>query len=58
MPSVRTREGLEEFVYVVAVPALIVCSLTNAAEPLQSPWSYWAAYFLGVAVTWAQRPSC
>ena len=50
--SDRAGEGLEEFVYVVAIPALIVRSLTNATEPIQSPWSYWAAYFLGVAVTW------
>src|SRR3982751_5766157 len=50
--SDRTGEGLEEFVYVVAIPALIFRSLTNATEPLQSPWSYWAAYFLGAALTW------
>ena len=36
----------------IAIPALIFRSLTNATEPLQSPWSYWAAYFLGVAITW------
>ena len=49
--SDRAGEGLEEFDYVVAIPALIVRSLTNATEPLQSPWGFWAAYFLGVAAT-------
>lgn len=50
--SDRTGEGLSDFVFTVAVPALIIKTLTGAALPAVQPWGYWIAYFTGVAVVW------
>jgi malonate transporter and related proteins len=51
--SERASAGLEEFVYVIAMPALIIRSLTGSTAPIVAPWAYWACYFGGVALTWA-----
>lgn len=49
----RTGEGLSDFVFTVAIPALIIKTLTGAALPAVQPWGYWFSYFAGVAVVWA-----
>lgn len=49
----RAAEGLSEFVFSVAVPALIFKTLNAAAIPAAQPWGYWASYFIAVAVVWA-----
>ncbi len=49
----RASEGLSDYVFALAVPALIIRSLTEGVLPPVQPWGYWAAYFGGVAVTWA-----
>jgi malonate transporter len=51
--SHRTGEGLSEYVFSVAVPALIFKTLTAADLPSEQPWGYWLAYFGGVVVVWA-----
>jgi hypothetical protein len=51
--SARAGEGLSEFVFVCAVPTLIFRTLAEAKAPAVQPWSYWAAYFLGLALVWA-----
>jgi malonate transporter and related proteins len=51
--SHRAGEGLSEFVFSVAVPALIFKTLTSADLPSQQPWGYWLAYFGSVVVVWA-----
>jgi malonate transporter len=48
----RTAEGLSEFVFAIAVPALIFHTLNGAAFPQTQPWGYWFAYFAGVAIVW------
>jgi malonate transporter and related proteins len=48
----RAADGLSEYVFVLAVPALIIRTLTGADLPHVQPWGYWAAYFGGVALTW------
>ncbi|MCP8941127.1 AEC family transporter [Alsobacter sp. SYSU M60028] len=48
----RAGEGLSEFVFAIAVPALIFKTLTAAAIPAVQPWGYWLAYFSGVAIVW------
>ena len=48
----RTGEGLSDFVFAIAVPALIFRTLTAASLPAVQPWGYWAAYFGGVIVVW------
>lgn len=51
--SARAGEGLSEFVFVCAVPTLIFRTLAQAKAPAVQPWSYWAAYFTGLALAWA-----
>lgn len=51
--SARAGEGLSEFVYTVAIPALIFRTLIDAQLPQAQPWGYWLSYFAGVAVVWA-----
>ncbi|GGH31044.1 transporter [Alsobacter metallidurans] len=48
----RTGEGLSDFVFAVAIPALIFKTLTAADLPTSQPWGYWFSYFGGVLVTW------
>ena len=48
----KTGDGLSHFVFTVAVPALIIKTLTGAALPAVQPWGYWISYFTGVAVVW------
>jgi malonate transporter and related proteins len=50
--SDRAGEGLSEFVFSIAVPALIFRTLGAAALPQTQPWGYWMAYFAAVAVVW------
>ncbi len=50
--SDRVGEGLSDFVFCVAVPCLLFRTMATAALPDTSPWSYWLAYFLGVAAIW------
>ena len=49
----RTGEGLSDFVFAIAVPALVFKTLTAAAIPAAQPWGYWFAYFSAVAIVWA-----
>jgi predicted permease len=49
----RAGDGLSDFVFNVAIPALIFRTLSQASLPAEPPWGYWLAYFGGVAVVWA-----
>ncbi|MDB5643501.1 MAG: transporter [Hyphomicrobiales bacterium] len=49
----RASEGLSEFVFSLATPALVLRTMTSATLPPSQPWGYWAAYFIGVAIVWA-----
>lgn len=51
--SARSGEGLSEFVFVCAVPALIFRTMAQAKLPEVQPWGYWLAYFLALAIVWA-----
>lgn len=50
--SEKAGEGLNDFVFVIAIPVMIVKTLLGAALPEGSPWGYWLSYFLGVAIVW------
>ena len=50
--SDRTGEGLSDFVFAIAIPALIFKTLTAAQLPGAQPWGYWFSYFGGVLVVW------
>lgn len=45
-------KGLAEFVFTIAIPVLLFKTLASADFGVATPWSIWAAYYAGVAVTW------
>ncbi len=49
----RASEGLSDFIFSLAMPALVLRTMTGATLPPSQPWGYWASYFLGVASVWA-----
>lgn len=51
--SERVGDGLSEYVFALAVPALIVSTLTRPGLSGEIAWGYWASYFGGAAVAWA-----
>jgi predicted permease len=52
--SERAGDGLADYVFALAVPALIFRTLSESQASLtDSPWGYWASYFAAAAVAWA-----
>ncbi len=51
--SERVSEGLSEYVFAIAVPALIVATLTRPGMSGEIAWGYWFSYFGGAAIAWA-----
>lgn len=50
--SQSVGDALGQYVYVIAIPALIFKTLSVVKFGDESPWALWAAYFSGVAITW------
>ncbi|GJE53998.1 MULTISPECIES: AEC family transporter [Methylobacterium] len=50
--SERVSEGLSEYVFAIAVPALIVATLTRPGMSGEIAWGYWFSYFGGAAIAW------
>lgn len=48
----RGGTGLMDYVFAIALPALIVESLSTSTMPDDNPWGYWLAYFGGVLLVW------
>lgn len=54
MVGPKVGEGLADYVFALAVPALIFRMLSESTASLtSSPWGYWISYFAAVAVVWA-----
>ncbi|MEA1832379.1 AEC family transporter [Methylobacterium durans] len=51
--SDRVSDGLSEYVFAIAVPALIIGTLTRPGLTGDVAWSYWFAYFGGAGLSWA-----
>ncbi len=51
--SERVGDGLSEYVFALAVPALIVATLTRPGLSGEIAWGFWASYFGGAALAWA-----
>lgn len=52
--SERAGDGLADYVFALAVPALIFRTLSESeAQLTDSPWGYWASYFAAAAIVWA-----
>ena len=49
----RASDGLSDFVFSLATPALVLRTMTSATLPPFQPWGYWASYFIGVTLVWA-----
>lgn len=50
----RAGDGLADYVFALAVPALIFRTLSESqAQLTDSPWGYWASYFAAAAIAWA-----
>lgn len=49
----RVTDGLADYVFLLAIPALIFKTVATVALPAELPWGYWLAYFGGVAVAWS-----
>lgn len=49
----ETDKGLADYVFALAVPALIFTTLSESEAPLSSsPWGFWITYFFAAAVAW------
>ena len=50
--KIESGEALNRFIFVVAIPALLLSTMATADFSEASPWALWGSYFLGVAVVW------
>ena len=51
--SERVSDGLSEYVFAIAVPALIVATLTRSGLSGEIAWGFWFSYFGGAGLAWA-----
>lgn len=49
----QAGDALGQFVYVVAIPALLFKTLSTVDLQGETPWALWATYFSGVVITWS-----
>jgi predicted permease len=45
-------DALSRFIFVIAIPALLIKVLATADFSGASPWALWGAYFCGVGIIW------
>ena len=50
--SERVSDGLSEYVFAIAVPALIIDTLTRPSLTGEVAWGYWFSYFGGAGLSW------
>ncbi|TXN24716.1 AEC family transporter [Methylobacterium sp. WL19] len=50
--SEKVSDGLSEYVFAIAVPALIIATLTRPGLTGEVTWSYWFSYFGGAGLSW------
>lgn len=50
--SEKADAGLSEFVFVLAIPALLFRTVATAELPDINPGFYWASYFISLALCW------
>lgn len=50
--SSEAGNGLSEFVFVLAIPALLFRTVSGASLPEINPFPYWTSYFGALAVCW------
>ena len=47
-----SASGLSDFVFVIAIPALLFRTLATSPLPSAPPYGYWLTYFLALATVW------
>lgn len=50
--SDKVSDGLSEYVFTIAVPALIIATLTRPGLSGDIAWSFWFSYFGGAGLSW------
>lgn len=50
--AMDVSEAVAKFVFVIAIPALLMKTLATADFTGANPWVFWTAYFCGVALIW------
>jgi malonate transporter len=50
--TMDVSEAVAKFVFVIAIPALLMKTMATADFSGANPWIFWAAYFSGVAIVW------
>ena len=50
--SEKVSDGLSEYVFAIAVPALIIATLTRPGLTGEVTWAYWFSYFGGAGLSW------
>ncbi len=50
--SDEVGDALSRFIFVIAIPALLIKILATADFSAASPWALWFAYFVAVAIVW------
>ena len=51
-----SAEGLSQYVFSIAIPALLFRTMIEVNPPEQAPWGLWAAFFGAVLVIWILMP--
>ena len=50
--TIEVGEAVAKFVFVIAIPALLMKTLATADFSGANPWIFWATYFSGITVIW------
>lgn len=48
----RVSDGLSEFIFVIAMPALLFRTMVTNELPSAIPWGYWSVYVVGLGAAW------
>jgi hypothetical protein len=59
--SEAAHEGISEFAFGIAIPALLLRTIVVSEFPDVSPWRMWGAYYGALAIIWTAalaRPPC
>ncbi len=45
-------DALARFIFVIAIPALLIKTMVTADFSGANPWAFWSVYFCGIALVW------
>ena len=50
--KMEVGDAMAKFIFVIAIPALLMKTMATADFSGANPWGFWATYFGGVAIVW------